>query len=270
MKLKAYARFSVAGMIDFINYRANFFFFFIGNILLAFVLYFLWKAVYGSSASSFIHGFSLLDMTAYLFMANITGVFIYSEASYVVGEEIVEGSIAMRFIKPVSYDLSILSMEIGRMFISFFTVVLPITIGVEVYRYYVTGQILFSLTQFGFFLISCLLGYLVIFYFNLCFGYMAFVFKNLWGFNRLKDSIIGFLSGSMVPIIFFPAWAQKVLQFLPFSSMNYTPVMLYLGKIQGEAVVLALAQQLFWAVFFWGLSKCIWAVTVRHITIQGG
>ena len=57
---------------------------------------------------------------------------------------------------------------------------------------------------------------------------------------------------------------------MPFSSMNYTPVMIYLGKTQGMDLLYALLTQLFWILFFYGLSKLIWKATINQLTVQGG
>lgn len=270
MRIKAYTPFIGAGIQDMLAYRMNFLFFFIGNILFTFVLYFLWKAVFAQAGSTQIHDFSLFEMTAYLFISNITSVFASTDSSYTVGEEIVEGSISMRLIKPVSYDLSLMAQELGCMVVKFFMILLPVILGIEVFRYFQSGVIMFNIVNFLLYFLSTLLSYLILFYFNLCFGFLAFVLKNLWGFNRLKDGIIGFLSGSLIPIAFFPVWAKNILGFLPFSSMNYTPVMLYLGKYSQDQIVVAFLQQAFWLLAFYLISKFIWKCTVNQLTVQGG
>ena len=66
------------------------------------------------------------------------------------------------------------------------------------------------------YLFSLTIAYLINFFFNICFGFSAFVFKNLWGSNLLKTSIVAFMSGSLIPLAFFPKVVSDILSFLPF------------------------------------------------------
>lgn len=69
-------------------------------------MFFLWKAVFESSGGNSFMGFSMTDMTVYIFITFLSGYLTYSEGAYAVGEEIRDGSIAMRMIKPVSFDMT--------------------------------------------------------------------------------------------------------------------------------------------------------------------
>ena len=70
------------------------------------------------------------------------------------------------------------------------------------------------------YLFSLTLAYLINFFFNICFGFSAFVFKNLWGSNLLKTSIVAFMSGSLIPLAFFPKIVSDILSFLPFFILD--------------------------------------------------
>ncbi|MCA1951024.1 MAG: ABC-2 family transporter protein [Treponema sp.] len=270
MRLKAYTPFTSAGIQSAIAYKWNFLGFFFGQVFFTFVMFFLWRAVFRYSPGGSIGGFTFLDMTIYIFAANITGFLVDTEASYIVGEEIVQGSIAMRMIKPVSFNLSILFTELGQKLIIMLLVAIPVFAGLEWFRYAQTGLLQFSPATFALYLISVGLSYLVMFFFDVCFGYLAFIFKNLWGINMLKFGILNFLSGGMIPLGFLPQTVQRVLAFLPFGSMRYTPVMIYTGKYQGLMILSAMATQIFWAALLYGLSALIWRLTERHLTVQGG
>jgi ABC-2 type transport system permease protein len=86
----------------------------------------------------------------------------------------------------------------------------------------------------------------------------------------MKNCIVGFLSGSIIPFSFLPDVVEKVFLFLPFASLNYTPVMIYMGKYTGTTLLFYLGLQLFWCLFFWGLSKLLWKVSTKHLCVQGG
>ena len=68
----------------------------------------------------------------------------------------------------------------------------------------------------------------------------------------------------------FPKWAQSITNFLPFSSAIYTPSMIYLGKIEGISILLALGLQLFWGIVLMLVAKSMWKALIKSLTILGG
>lgn len=269
-RLRIYLPLMNAGMQETATYRVDWFCFMLGDVLACFVSYFIWRAVYQSGGQESLNGFTLPQMIVYLFLIFLTSSMIYSDGSFYIGEEIRDGSIAMRLIKPISYNATFLFQELGNKLLTDGLLIVPLVAGVEIVRFALTGAVQFSIVQFLLYLVSILLAYLVNFYFNICFGFIAFAIKYLWGANMMKNCIVGFLSGSIVPLAFLPTGMQRVFLLLPFASLNYTPVMIYMGMYKGLELLWYLGLQLFWAAAFWGLSKLLWRVSVRRLCVQGG
>lgn len=268
--LRIYLPFSKAGIQEMMAYRFNFFFHLLGEMLSCFVMYFVWLAVFESSDSSTFMGFSMTDMTVYLFISFMASFLTYSDGAINIGEEIRDGSIVMRMIKPVNFDMYFLFHELGSRVVVAGIVLVPMCIGVELYKFFVTGAVMFSLPNFALFMVSLVLAYLVSFYSNVCYGFLAFFLKNLWGSSVLKDAVISFLSGSRIPLAFMPPVLKTVLSVLPFASLSYTPVMLYMGLYDAPTIIWSVSLQVFWLVFFWGLSKLIWRLATKRLCVQGG
>ncbi len=267
---KIYFPFTRAGIQEMLAYRLNFLGFFLGELFYCFVMYYVWKAVFNSSGSGTFMDFSMNDMVVYLFVSNITGYLTYSSVCEYIGEEIKDGSISMRLVKPVDFDLSYLFKEFGNLIITLVIIFVPMIIGIEIYRYCASGFIMFNIVNFLLYLLSMVFAYLLSFYLNLCFGFIAFFVKNLWGFNLLKQILIKFLSGSLIPLAFMPGALKQILEFMPFASLSYTPVMLYMGKYDTAQIVFNLALQLFWMLVFFLLSKLVWKKAIEYLSIQGG
>mgnify|MGYP000490177294 CR=1 FL=1 len=210
------------------------------------------------------------DMIVYIFLTFLTGQIIGSGGTYDIGQEIKDGTIAMRMIKPISYNSTFLFQELGNKLMEIGIIFIPLVAGVEIYRFFLTGSLQFDIAQFLLYLVCCVFAYLINFFFNICFGFSAFVFKNLWGSNLLKTSIVAFMSGSLIPLAFFPKVISDILSFLPFSSLIYTPVMIIVGKYDASQILQALLLQLFWLIVMVGLSQLIWKRVQSFITIQGG
>ncbi|MGT2934422.1 ABC transporter permease [Streptococcus castoreus] len=267
---KRYSPFISAGIQELITYRVNFFLYRLGDVMGAFVAFYLWKAVFDSSNHALINGFTLSDMTLYIIMSFVTNLLTKSDSSFMIGEEVKDGSVIMRLLRPVHFAASYLFMEIGSHWIILISVGFPFLLVMSGVKVMAGLSFLQLLTTILLYLLSLLLAFLINFYFNICFGFSAFVFKNLWGSNLLKNSLVAFMSGSMIPLAFFPQLVALVLNFLPFSSLIYTPVMIVIGKYSLRQTFVALALQVFWLIVMASLSQVIWKKVQNHLTIQGG
>ena len=267
---RRYKPFINAGVQELITYRVNFLLYRIGDVMGAFVAFYLWKAVFDSSQESLIQGFSMADITLYIIMSFITSLLTKSDSSFMIGDEVKDGSIIMRLLRPVHFAASYLFTEIGSKWLIFASVGLPFLSVIVVMQIFSGQDMVDVLVRTLIYLFSLTLAYLINFFFNICFGFSAFVFKNLWGSNLLKNSLVAFMSGSLIPLAFFPKIVSDILSFLPFSSLIYTPVMIIVGKYNTSQIFHALLLQLFWLLVMVGLSQMIWKRVQSYITIQGG
>ena len=267
---RRYKPFINAGIQELITYRVNFFLYRVGDVMGAFVAFYLWKAVFDSSQESLIQGFSMADITLYIIMSFITSLLTKSDSSFMIGDEVKDGSIIMRLLRPVHFAASYLFTEIGSKWLIFASVGFPFLSVIVLMQIFSGQDMIEVLVRTLIYLFSLTLAYLINFFFNICFGFSAFVFKNLWGSNLLKNSLVAFMSGSLIPLAFFPKIVSDILSFLPFSSLIYTPVMIIVGKYNMNQIFHAFLLQLFWLLVMVGLSQMIWKRVQSYITIQGG
>ncbi len=71
-------------------------------------LFYLWKAVFDSSQEPLIQGFSMADITLYIIMSFVTNLLTRSDSSFMIGDEVKDGSIIMRLLRPVHFAASYL------------------------------------------------------------------------------------------------------------------------------------------------------------------
>lgn len=267
---RIYRPFTRAGVQNAMAYRTSFLCFALGQSLYCFVMYFIWKAVFISSGESTFMGFTMTDMTVYVFLSNIVGFLTSTDSTDNLADEIHDGSIIMRMIKPVNLDYSLLTFEMGNKVMIITCIFLPVMLGVEIYRGMVLGYVAFRITNFLVFALSSFLSYLLAFYLNLIFGYLAFYLMNIWGFTILKSSIINFFSGALIPLSFFPGIVRTVFEQLPFASLIYVPTMIYMGKYSALEIVFVLCKQVLWIVVFVLISRMIWSWAQKRLAVQGG
>jgi ABC-2 type transport system permease protein len=77
---------------------------------------------------------------------------------------------------------------------------------------------------------------------------------EITGIMILKNTVIEFLSGALIPLQLLPAPATAVLRFTPFYYVVYYPASLVLGK-QTEPPLLAAAVLLVWSTIFYTIGQ---------------
>lgn len=143
-------------------------------------------------------------------------------------------------------------------------------IGVEVYKVFCLGMNPVSIQTVCLYLLSCMMSYFIYVLFDFCFGMIAFFTTYIFGMMMVKEALLSFLTGQLIPISLFPEVFQKVFDFLPFSSMVYTPVMIYLGKYTEKELLFSLGRQLFWVLCLYWLGSVIWKRVTKRLIVLGG
>ena len=87
---------------------------------------------------------------------------------------------------------------------------------------------------------------------------------------RAKYFLVEILSGLLIPISFFPDTLAEISRWLPFQLISFTPLMIYMGKFQGEQLVTSFLLGLGWTLVLVGLGHWFWRKAATKLTVQGG
>ncbi len=79
-----------------------------------------------------------------------------------------------------------------------------------------------------------------------------------------------FVSGQMFPLDLLPGPFAIALKALPFQYLAYFPAAVFLGKVQGTALVYGLLIELAWVVVFIGLARWLYRAGLRRYSAFGG
>lgn len=268
-RLRIYLPFATNELKRKMAYKGAFYLFILISLFKSFISYYLWMAVYGSSDRAVIGGLSQSEMIIYVFMVYVTSSMMIP-ISDAISEDVVKGTVAMNLIKPIDYRFSLIARAAGGMAYNFLAPGVFIWIGVEIYKVAVLGLAPVTVARIILYLISCTMSFLIYVLFDFCFGMVAFFTTYIFGLMMVQEALLGFLTGQLIPISFFPQAVQTLFEFLPFSSMVYTPVMIYLGKYSGEMLVFVLMRQAVWIVILYTLGSMIWKKVTRRLVVLGG
>lgn len=101
------------------------------------------------------------------------------------------------------------------------------------------------------------------------------VITGLWtlsgdGIARLLSVAAMVFSGATVPLPFFPAWAQQILDWLPFRGLIDTPFRLYIGHAPPSSAWALFTHQVAWTLILVLLGRWLLSRGLRRLVIQGG
>jgi ABC-2 type transport system permease protein len=227
--------------------------------------YFLWKAIYGGKEE--IEGLSVIQMTTYVAVAWMARAFYFNNIDREMAAEIKEGKVAVELIRPYNY-LGMKTMQglgEGIFRLLFFSV--P---GMVIVSFLFPLRISSDLSTWGLFSLSILLSFLINTQINLLTGITTFFLYNNTGLIRAKRMVIDLFSGLLLPISFFPLWAQEVFRFLPFQGISYVPSMIFTNGFSEAEALEAIILQGVWVIILFIPIQFLWNIAKKQLVIQGG
>lgn len=269
-KIKIYLPFALNELKRQMAYRGAFYLFIFISMFGSFIQYFLWMAIYGSTENATLGGLTRNEMIVYIFMVYVTSSMVMITISDWVSDDVVKGTVAMNLIKPIDYRMSLVTRAMGQVVYRFLAPGVFIWIGIEVYKVTVLKLPVTSIGNILLYLSSCIMSFFICVLFDFCFGMVAFFTTYIFGMLMAKEALMSFLTGQLIPLSFFPGAVQKIFEFLPFSSMVYTPVMIYLGKYSGNELWFVLLRQAAWVVILYVLGDLIWRRVTKRLVVLGG
>ncbi|MFY9552294.1 MAG: ABC-2 family transporter protein [Thermoanaerobaculia bacterium] len=258
--------FARIGFLNMLAYRARYYVGVLTYLFNVSVYYFLWRAVFRNAGQT-VAGLTLSDMVTYVAVGWAIRSFYFNEIDRDLGTQVQEGRLAMNLIRPVDFQLVMIADAAGQSAFRAVLFTIPISFVLA---------LIFPLkppaspTAAGLFLVSAVLSFFLVAALNFLVGLVAIRSKSILGILRAKYLVFELLSGLLIPTTLFPEPLRTILLWSPFPHINFTPVILYLGKTTGLEAARLLALQAGWTIALLALGQWAWRRSQRRITIQGG
>lgn len=227
--------------------------------------YFLWKAIFGSSET--LGNFTILQMTTYVAISWMARAFYFNNLDREIADEIKDGSVAIQMIRPYQYLIVKMMQGLGEGLFRLLLFTIP---GMVVAILLFPVQLPTDLGLWLIFLIMLLFSFLINSQINILIGLFAFFVENNMGLIRMKQVAVDLFSGLIIPISFFPQWAEGILKLLPFQAITYLPASVITERVTGQAVYEALGIQVLWFILLTIPIYCVWRLARRRLFVQGG
>jgi ABC-2 type transport system permease protein len=249
-------------------YRANFWTEMFTLFVQIFVVHTLWNVLYRQAPSLF-GNVSLTQMVTYGVISIVIGMVLSTDEGphEYITTQVKTGMITSDLLKPISFLSHMLYRSAGDTIARAVFYMLPPL---------ATAYLILSLRvpasgrQVFLFLLSLVLSYLILFFCNFLFGLIVFKTQDLIGFMFTYWALMRFLSGQFVPLWLYPEWLKPLLYALPFQAIYYTPLAIFVGKLDGRAALQAVGIQACWIVLLFLVSRWVWGRVHRYLTVQGG
>ncbi|MGW0769158.1 ABC transporter permease [Streptomyces sp. NPDC002676] len=267
-RVRRYLPFATGGLQSLLQYRSTFVTTGITAAAGAAVTVFLWRAVYaGAAPGEGPGGFTTEGITTYLLMAQVLQILHANRVDDEVAAEVYRGDVAVMLVRPVSYPVvrffaclpvvAANAVLVGVPVLGLFALIVPLTVPRPV-------DVLL-------FLVSTVLSVLLAFLVNLLTGMTGFVTTNTWGVRMVKQSVVAFFAGQLVPLALMPGPLAALASALPFRGMVDGPLVLLLGRYDGAAGAAdVLARQFGWVAGLTLLSAALWRASLRRLEVLGG
>lgn len=268
--LKKYLVFAKSGMFTTLVYRSQIFLWFLGGIVIGIVTSLLWMAIYSFSPNEEINGFILSEMILYVLIVVVINEVNYSSTFSDIADDIKQGLIGMRLMKPVSYRMQLSFKTIGNFFIRLVIVGVPFLIIFAGFCCLVLKTPVPIWWHVLLFFPLMLVSIVIVDAFQFIFGLCGFITQEMFGLNMVLSAVISFLSGVAIPISFFPQWLQNVIYCTPFPSMISYPALLFMGKLSDQELIKAFLLGIAWIIGLKLIGAFLYQKAVKHVVVFGG
>ncbi len=238
------------------------------GILLAGVTIYLLTVVWTSAyaGQDEVGGIPLKLMLVYLTISNLQSWYLKPGIGFDIVDRVREGQIGFDLTRPVSYPSQLIATAAGDQLgmLPMVVVALPVAA--------VLGELAAPPSwQAGVgYLASFIIAWFIAVELAMIIGLVAFWTLEMTGFMMVYNLVGGFATGALVPLWFMPDLLRQAVQLLPFQSIVYVPVSIYIGIPATGSMYTAMALQVFWAVVLAGVIAIVWKRALYRTVIQGG
>lgn len=127
-----------------------------------------------------------------------------------------------------------------------------------------------DIKQLVLFFISSILALGVVTSFSMLIYVATFYTLSPVGLRIIASVFADFMSGSIVPLPFFPEGFRQAAELLPFAAMQNMPLRIYSGNISGMEVFNGIGFQLIWLFTLIVIGKLWMKRALKRIILQGG
>ena len=217
-----------------------------------------------------IEGFSVSQMASYIWLGQAFFVLRYVELPKKCGKEIENGDVCYKFVRPVDLYNQWFFEHLGYKLSATLLRFLPITVVAFLLPKSIGLSAPVSFTAFLLFLISLLIGAVLMSALSMIVVYLTFKTMSPKGTSTIVQTISGLLGGFFIPLPLMPQAVQTILNYLPFRYIADLPLRIYIGNIGVQSALMYIGISLLWLIGLVVIGKLLLKNALKKTVIQGG
>ncbi len=230
---------------------------------------FLWSAVFSAAARTDIAGYSYHDFVAYYLLTMVTRAFSSMPGlASGIASQIRSGEIKKYLIQPIDMLGFMLLARIAHKTVYYGVAVGPFALVFFICRDFFPGwpepEILLA------YIASLIMSFFLGYYLEAAIGMIGFWFLEVSSLLFVYMLFNFFFSGHMFPLDMLPEPWSTLMRYIPLQYLAYFPAALFLGKIQGDALLWGLLIQFGWLVLFTVICRVAYHRGLRRYSGYGG
>ncbi len=268
MFLRKYTKAYGLGLQSAMEYRINFLLSILSALFPIIIQFFLWTAIFSSSDSNLVYGYTYQQMIVYTVLAGTVSKVISTGIEWEVSGDIKEGGLSKFLIQPIGYFRYKMCCLIGTktLHLVLFYIIAGVLLSVLSLVYHVAYDPFRILC----FVISVIFALFLNMSISFVLSTVAFWLTESWAVFLILSLAMNIASGGVFPLNIFGDTAMRVFQFLPFQYIIFFPINILNGKMLMDEILLGIAVQLLWIVPILILSKALWKVGMKKYIAAGG
>lgn len=226
----------------------------------------IWTALYAGKEEA--GGVPFEAMLTYIVVSQfLSGMNGAGTPLWEMQEKVRSGDIALELMRPFDVPLRYLFADFGSVAFYFLFALLPVYILLFLF---IDLTLPSSWETWLLFFVAAFIGFLIRYCIEMSFSLLSFFLVETGGIVDVFYFAMSLLSGSVIPLWFFPDWLEKVAIYMPFQGIYFIPNSIFIGRISGAEIALSIAVQLFWLVICYGLLRLVWKKAAQKVVVQGG
>ncbi len=245
-------------MRKFIQYRAEFWIVTIGLSLSQLVIAFsVWNELYSSQGQTTLGTYTLNEAILYSVWATLCGTALRPIFG-VISREIYEGDLTKYLMYPVSHYLLCFTLYFGKSFIAFLQATIAIGAVVLVSPNIEVFDNLPPIWSISAGIVSLFLSMILIYSSNYIVELTGFWADEVWALSIFHHFVVNIFGGTVLPLTFFPDWAQSILYVLPPAVIFAVPIETFMGRVTPSQWLMNVGLATIWIIVLIPIRRIIW------------
>lgn len=246
-------------------YRANSYTNILAAIIQLVIQISIWMSLYGTNTVH--NGISISAMITFVVITRIVMSLTNSTVGGKISEKINQGTIAIDFVKPINMRWAYFAEDLGSNLYNLLFTITPICIITILFIDIIIPKD-FSTTIL--FIISIVLGVILMYYIHYVLGLCCFWLESCWGIDFLKQGLMELFGGTYVPLWYYPTILYNISVFLPFRYICFDPIQMYIQNYSPKKCMLVLGCQFFWILILIIVERVVYKLARKRLSIVGG